>query len=457
MTVDDLWAMERVGSPALSPDGRRVAFTVTRFDEDENKGDSDIWIVDTAGASEPRRLTWNEGPDSGPFWSPDGNHLGFLSKRGEASASQIYLLPMGGGEAEPVTDLPFSPAAPLWSPDGGKIYFLGRTWPDLNDDFEEVKKRLDERKEDKTQVRATDTRLVRYWDHYLTDGRSTHIFVLDLESREVRDLLPGSERLLPFWSNSGTFDLSPDGTEIVFSANVTAPPFRTLNFDLHVMPAIGGEPRNVTPDNPAADSSPRYSPDGRSILYGRNLRPEIAPDFTRMALYDRETRTSAPLAEDWDGQPGGWRFTPDGRTVVFHAQERGRVNLYSVPVAGGREHRRRPLRAGRSAGLRPAVLHRADGTDGDHDRGRAPSRVDGVQPRALGRTRPGYGRGHDVRGRRRRRRPDVRAVAAGIRRLEEVAVVDPGPRRPARCLDRFVPLPLERRLVGGSGLRDRGR
>jgi len=336
MTVDDLWTMERVGSPALSPDGRRVAFTVTRFDEDKNKGNSDIWIVDVAGGSEPRRMTWNEGSDSGPFWSPDGKYLGFLSKRGEALASQIHLLPMGGGEAEPVTDLPFSPAAPLWSPDGRQIYFLGRTWPDLNDDFEEVKKRLDERKEDKTHVRATDTRLVRYWDHYLTDGRSTHLFVLDLETREVRDLLPGSDRLLPFWSNSGTFDISPDGTEIAFAANVTAPPFRTLNFDLHVMPAIGGEPRNVTADNPASDSSPRYSPDGRFILYGRNRRPEIAPDFTRMALYDRKSGKSAPLAEDWDGQPGGWRFTPDGRTVVFHAQERGRVNLYSIPVAGGK-------------------------------------------------------------------------------------------------------------------------
>ena len=333
MTVEDLWKMQRVGSPALSPDGKWVAFTVTAWSMEDNKANTDLWLVPADGGEPPRRLTWNEKTDTRPRWSPDGKHLMFVSKRGEGP-SQLYRLPMAGGEAEPLTDLPVAPASAQWFPDGKRIAFAARTWPDLNDDFEAVKKRLDERKEE-TQVRIADTRRVRYWDHYLTDGRFTHLFELDLETREVRDLTPGSERLLPWWTRENLFDLSPDGKEIAFAANKTEPPYRTVDFDVWLMPAKGGEAKNITSDNPAADTSPRYSPDGRFLVYGRNRRPDVSPDFTRMARYDRRSGKRTGLADAWDGQPAGWTFTPGGDTVLFHAQERGRVHVFAVPVEGG--------------------------------------------------------------------------------------------------------------------------
>src|SRR6185436_13381920 len=111
MTPEDLWAMERVAGPAVSPDGRWVVFSVTRYSVEENKGNGDLWLVPTDGSAPPRRLTWNEGADGSPAWSPDGQRIAFVSKRGDGPP-QLHLLPVGGGEAQPVTKLPVGVQSP---------------------------------------------------------------------------------------------------------------------------------------------------------------------------------------------------------------------------------------------------------------------------------------------------------------------------------------------------------
>ncbi len=337
MTAEDLWAMERVGSPALSPDGRWVAFTVTRSSIEKNQGDSDLWLIPSDGSAPPRRLTWNEGSDNSPVWSPDGKTLAFISKRGEAQP-QLFLLPIEGGEAQPVTKLPVGVQDPKWFPDGKRIAFTASTWPDLDDDWKGVQKRLDEQKDDKVQARISESRLLRFWDQYRTDGRVWHIFTVDLGSREVEDLTPGLERLLPMFSPSGSWDLAPDGKEVAFSANSTEVPYQTLNYDIYTVALDGkkpGEPKNVTAQNPADDGNPRYSPDGRYLVYGRKRRPDLDWDFIRLARQDRKSGEIRVLTEDWDATPAQWAFTPDGKTLVFHSGSRGRVHLYALPIDGG--------------------------------------------------------------------------------------------------------------------------
>ena len=352
LTPEDLWAMERVGDPSLSPDGRWAAFTVTRYAVDKNRGDSDLWLVPSDGSAPPRRLTWNEGSDSSPVWSPDGKRLAFVSKRGEGPP-QLFLLPVEGGEAEPVTKLPIGVQEPRWFADGKRIAFTASTWPDLNDNWDAVKKRQDEQKDDKVQAKISDTRVLRYWDQYLTDGTVTHVFAVDLDSREVKDLTPGF-KLLTGVGGGGGWDLSPAGDEIAFSANSTNPPYQSLNFDLYLIPVgkdtKAGKPKNITAANPADDGSPRYSPDGRYIVYTRSRRPEIDPDFGRFARYDRQSGEVRGLAEDWDGAPQSFVFTPDGKTLVFQAEERGRVPIFSLPIDGGTP--KAVVRAGTTGGVK---------------------------------------------------------------------------------------------------------
>jgi dipeptidyl aminopeptidase/acylaminoacyl peptidase len=355
MTAEDLWAMERVSGPAVSPDGRWTVFSVSRFSVPDNKSNSDLWLVPTDGSTPPRRLTWNEGPDSSPVWSPDSKRIAFVSRRGEGPG-QLHILPVEGGEARPVTKLPVGVQAPKWFPDGKRIAFMAATWSDLNGDWDAVKKRADEQKNDKTQAKISDSRILRFWDEYRTDGRVSHVFMVDLETEKVEDLTPGMNRQMDFMSPDSNWDLSPDGQEIVYSANSTTPPYATLNFDVFVQP-IGkaGEARNITASNPADDTAPVYSPDGRFILFGRGSRPEIDPDFSRLARFDRKSGQIVGIFDEWDNSPSDWTFTPDGKTVVFHAQDRGRTNIYAMPVEGGSKEPRLVARGGTTAGAEVAA------------------------------------------------------------------------------------------------------
>src|SRR5258706_5241539 len=131
ITEQDLFRFNWIADPQISPDGSRVAFVRVQVDEKKTGYTSEIWIVSTRGEV-PRRLS--SGPhDGGPRWSADGGRLIFtrsVEKNGEPQPPQIYLLPMGGGEATAVTSLPKGAAAPPRSPDGLSVAFLRSTSDD---------------------------------------------------------------------------------------------------------------------------------------------------------------------------------------------------------------------------------------------------------------------------------------------------------------------------------------
>jgi dipeptidyl aminopeptidase/acylaminoacyl peptidase len=332
-TVDVMWAVRRVGTPALSPDGAQVAYTVSVYDLEENRANGDVWVVPLAGGS-PRRLTTNKASDGSPAWSPDGRRLAFVSRREGDAAGQLYVLPLDGGEAEKVTDMPLAVSNPKWLPDGKRIAFVSSVIADAETP-EATKKALEVREKNKVKARVTEDRLYRFWDRWLTDGEYPHIFVVDLESRKVTDLLPGSRRHMSLTDGTGEFDVSPDGATIVFSANSTPAPFRTLNQDVFAVPTTGGEVRNLTGGNPADDENPVFSPDGRRLAYGLQKKADGWPDRTRLALLDVATGTTTVLTEAFDHSPADWTWTPDGASIVFHAEVRARTGLFAVPVAGG--------------------------------------------------------------------------------------------------------------------------
>ena len=350
LTVEDLWAMQRIGEPQVSPDGQWVVFTVTEFSYDDNKSQRDLWLAAADGSSEPRRLTWHPGNEGSPAWSPDGKHLIFTAKRDEDAPSQLHRLAMDGGEAEPLTDLPMGVQSPRWFPDGKRIAFAASTYPGMGDDFEAIEKRMQEAKDDKTQAKISENRLLRFWDAYRTDGTVPHVFVLDIESGDVRDIMPGVDGLIAFRGLS--WDLSPDGRHVAFSGNITAPPWQQLDWALHLVDVESGEIRVLTGGDTAGEDSPRFSPDGEYIYFGHSARPTVAPDFTHLARYRLEDGTVEMLTEDWDHQPSGWTFSADGRQLFFHAQDRGFRKLYSMPAEGGTP--KELVSRGSTSGVAPA-------------------------------------------------------------------------------------------------------
>jgi len=199
--------------------------------------------------------------------------------------------------------------------------------------IEATKARIEERDKDPVKAHATENRLFRYWDTWLDTGEVPHLFVLDLETRELRDLTPDSTRWFELMDPEGQYDISPDGAEIVFSANASEPPHRRVRWALWTVPTAGGAVTCLTPDSTAEDSRPRYSPDGAAIVYGTQKDPDFYADKVRLVRYDRRARTHTVLTEEWDRSAASWEFDGAGRVVLL-AEDRARQALFALPSGG---------------------------------------------------------------------------------------------------------------------------
>ena len=226
VTHDDVWLMKRLSTPIVSPDGRFavVAVTVPSYEEEGTAGD--LWLIDVAGDSEPRRLTATKEAEGDVDWSPDGNRIAFSTKRGKDEVNQIYVLNMEGpGEAVRFTNLATGANTPKWSPDGSRIAFESRVYPGAMDDEANAAEKK-AREERKYNVSSYEIFPIRQWDRW-RDDLQTHLFVQDAETDAVAtDLLLGSDlisaagfggverlsgdSLAPVWT--------PDGSAVVISA-----------------------------------------------------------------------------------------------------------------------------------------------------------------------------------------------------------------------------------------------
>lgn len=336
ITPEMLWQMKRVGNPEVSPDGSHSAFTVTEWSIEANTSATDIYLLNNETA-EVRRLTFS-GKEGSPVWSPDGTRLAFVSRRHDGPG-QIYILPVNGGEAQKLTDLPVGVFSLKWFPDGSRIAFAANILPDYNGDWDKLRDMIKKMRESKVTAKVTENALFRYWDHWLTDGYYPRLFSLDLASKKVTDLMPNTSNFFGLMGGA-SYDIAPDGRTIALSMNNTQPPYSDTNYDLFLLATDGsGQLTNLTPENVGNDSDPLYSPDGRHILYGRQTIPHFYADRVVMMLYDTRTGTKTPLSEHIDLSCQSWFWAADGRTVYFLAEDHAMQSIFSIPAAGGQHTR----------------------------------------------------------------------------------------------------------------------
>ena len=366
---DDLYRLRVATDPRLSPDGTAVVVSLQTVAPTFDGYRSALWLVPTAadaetGPGEARQLTIGARNDHHPRFSPDGRTLAFLSDRrtlveedptrpsdakDREDGSQVYLLPLGGGEARRLTDLPRGVRGFAWSPDGSKLVVTSTSHAATRD--EDLRRRGLDRSNPPGSPPPSDYRFIDRLSYMLngagfTYDRVEHLWLVDVATGEASRLTEGSvPDHGPVWS--------PDGRRIAFSSNRRRDADLWNREDIHVVDVVSRAVTAITAGPNSIFGAPSWTPDGRSIVaVGNRLEgragsrndlwllaadgSDATPTGGRNVSGRHDLMVFSGMSSDVTrGEGPAPVVSADGASIVFSAPIDGAYELWRIAIADG--------------------------------------------------------------------------------------------------------------------------
>jgi len=328
MTAEILWKFGRVHEAQVSPDGKNILYGLTRYDPPTNKSNTDIYRIPVEGG-DPIQITSFTGHEFNHRWHPSGNKIGFLS--GEGGTVQIWEVAMNTGTPKQISNIKDGINGFEYSPTGEKVFYiknvkLNKTSNDLYPDLPLV------------NVRIINNLMYRHWNAW-HDYAYSHIFVADYSDgniQEGKDIMEGEtfdSPMSPYFDQS-EISWSPDGKFIAYTCKKLTGKEYTLstNSDIYLYNLESGETQNITEGMPGYDKYPVFSPDGKKIAFRSMETPGYESDKDRLFLYDLITGEKKYLTENFDESISSLKWDKEGSSIYFISGIRATFQMYKIDV-----------------------------------------------------------------------------------------------------------------------------
>lgn len=329
LTPEVLEAFGRISEAVPSPDGTKIAFTLTYEDIEENKGNSEIYLIEADG-SNMKRLTKTAGSESNIQWLDD-EHIACLRYDEETEAAQIFRIGVDGASAKRLSKVEKGIECFKVSPDNKRVVYSSPIQAFDKDStlFEGLPK---------TSGRVIDDLGYKHWDQWVTE--IPHPFVAEFgdEIGNAKDIMEGEPFECPVrpFGGAESFAWSPDGKTLVYvSRKLTGKDYVfSTDTNLYSYDVESGKTTQLTEEGefPGYDTDPAFSPDGKNLAWLSMATPKYESDKKRLMVMDLATGTKRDLTASWDYWPEQIAWAKNSKTIWFTGYYQGTEPVFTIDV-----------------------------------------------------------------------------------------------------------------------------
>ncbi len=330
MTPEALWAMGRIGGMNVSPDGKRVVYTVAYYSVPENKSNREVFVMNADG-SDNKKITKTGFAENEAVWIKGGTKIAFLCN--ESGSSQLWEMNPDGTDRKRLSDYDKDIEGFAFSPDEKKVLFISqvKTVNSTADKYPDLDKA--------TGVIITDL-MYKHWDEWVTTV--PHPFVADFDGESISnpvDVMEGELFESPMKPFGGIEQLAWNTTsdKIAYtSRKKTGKEYAiSTNSDIYVYDLNTKQTTNITEENKGYDTNPTYSPDGKSIAWLSMERDGYEADQNRLMVMNLETGEKTFVSKDFDSNVDSYCWSADCERIYFTGVWHGESQVYQIDLANG--------------------------------------------------------------------------------------------------------------------------